>query len=112
MRPRVLLDDLRRCGFTLWLEDDKIRYRGTREPLTPDLLAEMKFNKPDLIRILADERPAPFKTHLGDDAPPKPYLTQSGDLVIPFNSDLRFHWWRPGGLKPSEVREKLKRLVN
>ena len=100
MRPRTLLDDLRRRGFTLWLDNDNIRFRGTREPLTTELLAEMKSNKPDLIRILADE------------SPPKPYLNQLGDLVIPFESDPRYHWWKPGGLRTWEIQEELKRLVN
>ncbi len=65
MKPKVLLDDLRRRGFTLWIENDKIRFRGTREPLPPDLLAELKSNKPDLIRILEDERPAPYTPQMG-----------------------------------------------
>jgi len=99
MRPRALLDALRRRGFTLWLENDKIRFEGTREPLTPDQLAELKSNKPDLIRILADESPAP-------------YTTQFGDLVIPFDSDPRYHWWKPGSRRSWEIREELKRLVN
>jgi len=99
MRPRTLLDDLRRLGFTLWLENNKIRFKGTRDPLTPELLAELKSNKPDLIRILEDENPAPYKTRFGD-------------LAIPLDSDPRYHWWKPGGRKPSEVREELKRLVN
>ncbi len=112
MRPRALLDDLRRRGFTLWLDNDKIRFKGTQEPLSPDLLAELKSNKPDLIRILADENPSPCATHFGDEGPPKPYLTQFGNLAIPFESDPRYHWWKPGGRKPSEVQEELKRLVN
>ena len=58
MKPRVLLDDLRRRGFTLWLKNDKIRFKGTREPLTTELLAERKSIKPNLIRILADESPS------------------------------------------------------
>jgi len=112
MRPRVLLDDLRRRGFTLWIANDRIRYKGTREPLTPDLLAELKSNKPDLIRILEDERPAPLTTQMGHEGTNEPYLTQSGDMVIPFSSDIRFRWWRPGSQRSWDIREQLKRRVN
>lgn len=27
---------------------------------------------------------------------PRPYLDSEGDLVIPFDSDLRYHWWKSG----------------
>jgi hypothetical protein len=26
-----------------------------------------------------------------------PYITPNGDLVIPFDSDPKYHWWKPGG---------------
>lgn len=32
----------------------------------------------------------------------KPYLNQHGDLVIPFSSPPRYHWWK----RPSEVGEE------
>ena len=28
--------------------------------------------------------------------PPRPYLTEHGDLVIPFDSPERYHWWISG----------------
>ncbi len=31
------------------------------------------------------------------DAKPLPFLTSGGDLVIPFDSPERFHWWKPDG---------------
>ena len=52
------------------------------------------------------------KTDTMKENQPKPYLTQFGDLVIPFDSDPRFHWWKPGGLKSSELLDQIKRLVN
>jgi hypothetical protein len=43
----------------------------------------------------------------------KPYLTLSGDLAIPFDSDPRYHWWKPGGRRFWEIKEELlKQLVN
>jgi len=39
-----------------------------------------------------------------------PYLTESGDLVIPFNSPERYHWWKGEGQSIrrtfSELRER------
>ena len=26
-----------------------------------------------------------------------PYIDEQGELIIPFDSDPRFHWWRPYG---------------
>jgi len=100
MSPMLLLDDLRRRGFTLWVENDKIRFRGTREPLATELLAELKSNKLDLIRILADE------------SLPRPYLNRVGDLMIPFNCDPKYQWW-VDGQSIRETKEEIRRnLVN
>ena len=53
------------------------------------------------------------KTDTMKENQPKPYLTQSGNLVIPFDSDPRYHWWKPESLRSWEIREELlKRLVN
>ena len=27
---------------------------------------------------------------------PRPFLTAAGDLVIPFDSDPKYHWWKGG----------------
>lgn len=37
-----------------------------------------------------------------------PYFTASGDLIIPFNSPARFHWWKEGGMTLLETRHCLK----
>ena len=35
-----------------------------------------------------------------------PYLTASGDLVIPFDSPERYHWWK-GGQSPDATKQEL-----
>jgi hypothetical protein len=35
-----------------------------------------------------------------------PYLTAAGDLVIPFNSPPRYHWWS-GGQSPRRTKQEL-----
>lgn len=37
----------------------------------------------------------------------KPYFNETGDLVIPFNSPLKYHWWA-GGNSLKEILEELK----
>jgi len=39
-----------------------------------------------------------------DKRQPLPYLTPSGDLVIPFDSPERYHWWKP----PHEGRLRVR----
>jgi hypothetical protein len=44
-----------------------------------------------------------------------PYLTQSGDLVIPFDSPERYHWWKSGqSVKETlaELSERAKEVEN
>ena len=46
-----------------------------------------------------------------------PYLTAGGDLVIPFDSPARYHWWKLDGERQSvaatlaEVKERMKHAV-
>jgi hypothetical protein len=37
-----------------------------------------------------------------------PYITPSGNLVIPFSSPAHFHWWKNGGITPTETRRLLR----
>jgi len=40
-----------------------------------------------------------------------PYLTPGGDLVIPFDSDPKYHWWKGGQSVASTRAEVLARMV-
>jgi len=46
-----------------------------------------------------------------------PYLSAGGDLVIPFDSPERYHWWKVDGERLSvaatraEVEERMKHAV-
>lgn len=35
---------------------------------------------------------------------PRPYLKADGTLVIPHNSDPKYHWWKPGGQSVDKTR--------
>lgn len=39
---------------------------------------------------------------------PKPYLTAAGDLVIPNNSDPKYHWWKQGGQKVNKTMAEMQ----
>ena len=38
---------------------------------------------------------------------PKPYLKADGTLVIPSNSDPKYHWWKKGGQKVNKTVAEL-----
>ena len=35
----------------------------------------------------------------------RPYLTPGGDLVIPFDSDPKYHWWKGGQSVKATIAE-------
>lgn len=39
----------------------------------------------------------------------KPYVTDSGVLIIPFNSDRRYHYWKNGGQSVCDTLRELGR---
>ena len=39
-------------------------------------------------------------------SPPVPYFTPGGTLVIPHNSDPKYHWWK-GGMHVWEIRDEV-----
>src|SRR3954447_8066651 len=51
----MLLEELAGQHITLWLEGDKLRYRGPKEVLTPELLAQLKASKEEILETLSEE---------------------------------------------------------
>ena len=47
-----LLSTLRQRDVKLWLDGDKLRYRSAKDALCPDLLAQLKSQKPEIISFL------------------------------------------------------------
>lgn len=52
MSPQQLLSKLDRLGVELHTDGERLRYAGSEEVLTPDLLSEMKVNKSGLLDLL------------------------------------------------------------
>ncbi|WP_148662958.1 non-ribosomal peptide synthetase, partial [Scytonema hofmannii] len=53
MNLTELLENLSAKNVELWIEGDKLRYRGPENALSPELLASMKQYKPEILRILS-----------------------------------------------------------
>jgi len=94
MTGHDVLSDLQRGGYTLWIDGDRLKCRGTISPITDDLLGALRDNKQELIVLLKAGQP-------------RPYFDMRGGLVIPFSSDPIYHWWN-GGQSVSETCEQIR----
>jgi len=101
MTLQQLFSDLDRFGIQIAVEDGELRCRGKGEPMPATLMGELKEQKEAVIHYLEE-------SHANPDSG-LPYLNKSDDLVIPFNSDKRYHWWRSGGMSIRETKGQLKR---
>ena len=55
MTARELLTYLRNQGTVLQLEDARLRYRGSKQTMTEEILESMKLLKPELLELLEAE---------------------------------------------------------
>lgn len=37
----------------------------------------------------------------------KPYITDDGELIVPYDSDPKYHYWKPCGQTPAETLREL-----
>lgn len=82
MEAQYLLDDLQARGFKLAADGDKLVVKpGTA--LTADDSTAIRDHKLALLELV---RPRFCE----------PYITDLGELRIPFNSHPRYHWWNGG----------------
>ena len=74
-----LLSDLQRQGFNLIpLPEGKLAVKPA-ERLTDALWEQIRQCKSEVLVLLT-----------------KPYINPKGELIIPFTSDPRYHWWAGG----------------
>lgn len=57
MTPGALLCVVHRAGVRLRAEGQRLLYEGPRQALTPDLLAQLRARKPELLALLTDPAP-------------------------------------------------------
>lgn len=107
-------------GLSVRLDGNGLKVTGNTTSMPEELQETLENRKPEIIKFLkgdiTEKTPDPEirQTFIDrkKEARPKPHLTVQGDLVIPFDCDLKYHWWQPDGMKVSEIREGLKRLAN
>ena len=98
-----VLSALASLGYEIELigNNIKLHYMGNSEPdkvIVTLLIKELKANKDKAIEELRRGRVV--------DTQPVPYIDATGTLVIPFDSDPKYHWWRGG----QSITETLKEL--
>lgn len=74
-----LLSELRQRDVHLWLEGDRLRYRAAKDALTPEILAEMKARKAELIEFLQQA-----SASASGQLPPIVAIDRSGNLPLSF----------------------------
>ena len=54
MTPPELIEQLEAGGVELWVEGDRLRYRGEKDLLTADILSRLKDQKPEFMSLLRE----------------------------------------------------------
>ena len=81
----TIVNELDRRGIKVWLMGGKVRV-FPKLLLTGELKQMVLENRSALVEEL---------TRI-EASQPKPFFNRVGDLVIPFNSPQRYHWWAGG----------------
>ena len=97
-QAQELITEIEKAGVSIGLDTDcaTLRIEAPKGALTDQIKNKLAEYKPDIVRILKDIQVA---NH--------PYINEQGVLVIPFESDPRFHWWA-GGQTILETLHELK----
>jgi hypothetical protein len=83
-----LLSDLERQGFTLIpLPEGKLAVKPA-DRITDDLRQHIRQRKNEVVALLT-----------------RPHISARGELIIPLNSDPKYHWWAGGQLILETLRE-------
>ncbi|MEH1947793.1 MAG: cupin-like domain-containing protein [Nostoc sp.] len=66
-KPMKMVDkfvsELQQLDVKLWIEGDRLRYKAPKETLTPDLLAQMKDRKEEILSFLIQSNPNNASSH-------------------------------------------------
>jgi hypothetical protein len=57
VRTPVILEELSREGVKVWAEGERLRYRGPKRVLTPDVLERLLAHKSEILAYLQPARP-------------------------------------------------------
>jgi hypothetical protein len=79
MKASELVDTLQRQGFTLIpLPEGKLAVKPA-DRITDDLRQHIRQCKAEVLALLIH-----------------PHINVRGELIVPFDSDLKYHWWNGG----------------
>ena len=95
-QAQELIREIEKVGASIGLDTDcaTLRIEAPRGALTSEQKDELAIHKQDIIQILKDIQAAN-----------QPYINEHGVLVIPFDSDPRYHWWAGGQSVLETLRE-------
>lgn len=104
MTVATLLTSLNNYGYKVSLTDDgehiRLKHIGAGSPPVEakPLIDELRTRRAEALEYLREQLP-------------KPYLDDSGELVIPFGADPRYRWWQRGR-QPSETEREVREWVH
>jgi len=84
-------------GIAVSLRQNQLKLEYPPGILTDQIRQYLKNNKQSIIDHLR-----------GKDNKPLPRINKGGDLIIPFDSDPKFHWWN-GGMSAKETKNYLQK---
>ena len=90
-----LIREIEKVGGSVQLKDGGLRIEAPKGTLTDDMKSALTVHKQDILQTLRNIR----ETN-------RPYIDEQGVLVVPFDSEPRFHWWAGG----QPIIETLKEL--
>ncbi len=91
-----LITEIEKMGVSIGLDTDGVtlRIEAPKGTLTDDMKSALTVHKKDIVQTLKDTREAY-----------QPYINEQDVLIIPFDSEPRFHWWAGGQTIIETLRE-------
>ena len=90
-----LIQKIEKVGGSVQLKDgDRLRIEAPRDSLTSEIKDALTLSKKEIIKELRDIQEAN-----------EPYIDKYGVLVIPFQSNPKYHWWAGGQTILETLRE-------
>lgn len=91
-----LISKLQDAGIVISVVQDSLRVKP-RDRITPELLQEIRVNRSKIAAYLRGHKKATLS---------KPSINEYDELVIPFDSASKYHYWNGG----QDIEETLQEL--
>ena len=119
MIVQELLSQIQTLGYRVELVGDNVKFTYTKGSQIPKeaipILKQFKERKHEVVACLQQAERESLSERMaimGENCEPgqtEPYVTSFGVLVIPFNSDKKYHYWKPGGQSLCDTLKELGR---